>query len=157
MVSICGNEDMSEYFVSVTHEYSFAVKAETPQAAKAVVDKAWEGGDIYVTAPGNDGFIDSEDTDYALDLELQPSQTLHIDSVETSTGQVVRGQFDDRWMVEVTYNDGKPQLIFVVCELEDIHDRIERGPDWRTIEHIVVTLNRSVPSWRYQPPNVAVP
>ncbi len=56
------------------------------------------------------------------------------------------GQFDDRWMVEVTYNDGRPQLIFTVSELEDIDERIERGPDWRTIEQIAVTLNRSVPS-----------
>jgi hypothetical protein len=58
--------------------------------------------------------------------------------------QFGRDQFDERWTAEVTYNDGKPPFIFTVGELEDIDERIERGPDWRTIEQIVVTLNRSV-------------
>jgi hypothetical protein len=48
----------------------------------------------------------------------------------------------DRWMVEVSYRDGSSPLIFVVEELEDIDERIELGPDWHTIEQIVITLNR---------------
>jgi hypothetical protein len=54
-------------------------------------------------------------------------------------------QFSERWMVEITYNNDRPALIFTVSELEDIDEIVERGPDWRTIEHIVITLNRYVP------------
>jgi hypothetical protein len=55
------------------------------------------------------------------------------------------GQFNARWMVEITYNNDRPALIFTVAELEDIDEIVERGPDWRTIEHIVITLNKYVP------------
>jgi hypothetical protein len=86
MVPICGNEDMNKYFVSVTHDYTFAVKAETPQAAEAIVEKAWDRSDIYVTAPENDGFVESENTDYTSELKLlESSQTFYINSVEAST------------------------------------------------------------------------
>jgi hypothetical protein len=37
---------MNKYFVSVTHDYTFSVKAETPQAAEAIVEKAWGRSDI---------------------------------------------------------------------------------------------------------------
>jgi hypothetical protein len=60
-------------------------------------------------------------------------------------------QSNDRWMVEVIYKDGKPPLIFTVGELEDMDERIELGPDWHTIEQIVITLNRPVPSWQPRP------
>jgi hypothetical protein len=48
----------------------------------------------------------------------------------------------DRWMAEVSYLDGRPPDVFAFCELRDLHDLIERGPNWNEIDRIVVTLNR---------------
>jgi hypothetical protein len=47
-----------------------------------------------------------------------------------------------RWMAEVSYRDGTPPLILHFEELHALEDIIERGPDWNTIETIVITLNR---------------
>ncbi|MCA1469793.1 hypothetical protein I6F09_18025 [Bradyrhizobium sp. IC3195] len=48
-------------------------------------------------------------------------------------------------MAEITYLDGKPQLTIVFEELEDLDEIVERGPDWNTIDKIVITLNRPLP------------
>ena len=47
----------------------------------------------------------------------------------------------DRWMAEIIYRDGE-QKTLTFEELEDIDEIVERGPDWHTIERIVITLNR---------------
>ena len=54
-------------------------------------------------------------------------------------------QFKNRWQVEVTYKDGRRKHTFRVDELEDIDERIENGPDWRTIDKIVIILKKYVP------------
>ena len=52
-----------------------------------------------------------------------------------------------RWMAEITYNDGTRPQVVTFEELFELHDIIERGPNWNTVEHIVVTLNiSSVPT-----------
>jgi hypothetical protein len=48
----------------------------------------------------------------------------------------------DRWMAEVFYRDATPTLILKFEELEDLDEIIEHGPDWNTIDRIVITLNR---------------
>jgi hypothetical protein len=48
----------------------------------------------------------------------------------------------DRWMVEITYNSGKPPMIDVFEEFEDLGHIVKLGPDWHEIEQIVITLNR---------------
>jgi hypothetical protein len=50
----------------------------------------------------------------------------------------------DRWMAEISYLDGKQKTI-AFEELEDLDEIVERGPDWNTIEKIVITLNRPLP------------
>ncbi|MGV7219015.1 hypothetical protein [Bradyrhizobium sp. UFLA05-112] len=50
----------------------------------------------------------------------------------------------DRWMAEISYSDGKQETI-AFEELEDLDEIVERGPDWNTIEKIVITLNRPLP------------
>jgi hypothetical protein len=57
---------------------------------------------------------------------------------------IARTSAPDRWMVEVRFRDGASPWIFVVEELEQIDERIELGPDWRTIDQIVITLNRPI-------------
>ncbi|MGM4875780.1 hypothetical protein AB7645_31645 [Bradyrhizobium sp. 956_D2_N1_5] len=47
-------------------------------------------------------------------------------------------------MAEITYLDGKQQTI-AFEELEDLDEIVERGPDWNTIDKIVITLNRPGP------------
>ncbi|MGY3527306.1 hypothetical protein [Bradyrhizobium sp. USDA 4452] len=50
-----------------------------------------------------------------------------------------------RWMAEISYNNGSPQETRLFEELDELHNIIERGPHWNTIEHIVVKLiNRSL-------------
>lgn len=51
----------------------------------------------------------------------------------------------DRSMAEITYLDGKPQNTITFEELEDLDEIVERGPDWNTIDEIVITLNRPLP------------
>ena len=50
----------------------------------------------------------------------------------------------DRWMAEIRYLDGKQETT-TFEELEDLDEIVERGPDWNTIEKIVITLNRPLP------------
>jgi hypothetical protein len=50
----------------------------------------------------------------------------------------------DRWMAEIRYQDGKQKTVSFE-ELEDLDEIVERGPDWNTIDQIVITLNRQLP------------
>jgi hypothetical protein len=50
----------------------------------------------------------------------------------------------DRWMAEISYLDGRQECI-AFEELEDLDEIVERGPDWNTIDKIVITLNRPCP------------
>jgi hypothetical protein len=47
-----------------------------------------------------------------------------------------------RWMAEIFYNNGSETAIVAFDELCELHDIIAMGPNWNTIERIVVTLNR---------------
>lgn len=48
-----------------------------------------------------------------------------------------------RWKVEATYRTGAPGTFLVedhaIEELFELHDWIERGPDWTKLESIVIT------------------
>ena len=48
-----------------------------------------------------------------------------------------------RWVVRITYRteNGPNEVEHHVEEIRDAHDLVERGPDWNTIEQIVITLN----------------
>jgi hypothetical protein len=50
---------------------------------------------------------------------------------------------DFRWLAVVTYRSesGPIHVDHHFQELEELHDLIERGPDWNTIENIVIRLN----------------
>jgi hypothetical protein len=48
---------------------------------------------------------------------------------------------DYRWMAEILYRNGKVKVEGFE-ELYELHDIIEHGPDWNSIDHITVTLNR---------------
>lgn len=48
-----------------------------------------------------------------------------------------------RWIATITYS-GDNGLQFVKAhfeELEDLHDIVEKGPDWNAIERIEIVLN----------------
>jgi len=45
-------------------------------------------------------------------------------------------------MVEIVYRSAATAVL-VVEELEDLDEIVEQGPDWHTIERIVITLNRT--------------
>jgi len=47
-----------------------------------------------------------------------------------------------RWMAEIHYNNGEPLEVVAFEELVELHNIVELGPDWNTIDQIVVTLNR---------------
>lgn len=49
-----------------------------------------------------------------------------------------------RWHATITYrsDDGPLDVDYAFEELEDLHDIVERGPDWNTIERVEVTLAR---------------
>ena len=49
-----------------------------------------------------------------------------------------------RWKAEINYNNGEPPEVVAFEELAELHDIVELGPDWNTIDQIVVTLNRRV-------------
>ena len=51
----------------------------------------------------------------------------------------------DRWMAEITYRNGQAPLVVKFEELEDLDEIVEHGPDWREIEHILITLNHYAP------------
>lgn len=48
-----------------------------------------------------------------------------------------------RWHAEVSYRTDKPNNFLLVehdlSELADLHDLIERGPHWDTVEEITIT------------------
>jgi hypothetical protein len=47
-----------------------------------------------------------------------------------------------RWMAEIHYNNGEPPKAVAFEELAELHDIVELGPDWNTIDQIVVRLKR---------------
>ena len=49
-----------------------------------------------------------------------------------------------RWTATITYrtDNGPLAIEHSFEEIEDLHDLVERGPDWNTIERIVVRLAR---------------
>jgi hypothetical protein len=50
-----------------------------------------------------------------------------------------------RWQMSVTYRGGDAGPIVVEYDIEElfeIHDLIERGPDWNTVMNINIKLNR---------------
>jgi hypothetical protein len=47
----------------------------------------------------------------------------------------------DRWMAEIIFRDGTKSVV-AIEELEDLDEIVECGPDWNTIDQIVITLNR---------------
>jgi hypothetical protein len=47
-----------------------------------------------------------------------------------------------RWMAEIFYNDGSETDVLAFDELRELQNIVERGPNWNTIDRIVVTLNR---------------
>jgi hypothetical protein len=47
----------------------------------------------------------------------------------------------DRWMAEIYYSDGSSNVV-AFAEIEDLDTIVEAGPDWNTIDRIVITLNR---------------
>src|SRR5262249_32797527 len=51
-----------------------------------------------------------------------------------------------RWMAEIRYQHVPEPVVVRFEEIEDLDRIIERGPDWRLLENIVITLNRS---WGY--------
>jgi hypothetical protein len=46
-------------------------------------------------------------------------------------------------MAEITYRGGTKPLFIEFEEIADLHDIVEIGPNWNSIERIVVTLNPS--------------
>ncbi len=50
---------------------------------------------------------------------------------------------DLRWMAEITYRTGRTMAVVAFEELRELHDIVERGPNWNEIDQIVVTLNLS--------------
>lgn len=51
-----------------------------------------------------------------------------------------------RWLATIYYRSetGGVDVDHDIEELEELHDIVERGPDWHTIDKIVVTLARRV-------------
>lgn len=47
-----------------------------------------------------------------------------------------------RWMVEITYLDGRPPQILNIEELEELQEIVEKGPNWNLIDEIKINLNR---------------
>jgi len=46
----------------------------------------------------------------------------------------------NRWRAEISYNNGDEQETVEFEELHQLHDIVEMGPDWNTIDKIVVVL-----------------
>jgi hypothetical protein len=49
-----------------------------------------------------------------------------------------------RWLVTITYrtDDGPLTVDYDIEELDMLQELVERGPNWNTIENIVITLAR---------------
>jgi hypothetical protein len=83
-------------------------------------------------APGHFwDFMEDGDLNKFADKERQMNQALAEKIVNSL-----------RWLAQITYNDGTPDQSIAFEELDELHDIIERGPDWNAINKIVVTLNR---------------
>lgn len=52
----------------------------------------------------------------------------------------------NRWLATIYYrsDDGGIDVEHDIEELDELQDIVERGPDWHTIDKIVVVLQRSV-------------
>ena len=48
-----------------------------------------------------------------------------------------------RWMATIRYRDGTKPLFIEFEKIMDLHDSVERDPNRNSIEHIIVTPNRS--------------
>jgi hypothetical protein len=48
-----------------------------------------------------------------------------------------------RWMATIKYRDGIKPLFIEFEKIMDLHDSVEKDPYRNSIEHIIVTLNRS--------------
>ena len=50
-----------------------------------------------------------------------------------------------RWLVEVVYRSecGPMTVLHAVEELSEIEELVERGPDWNTIDHVMIRLQRT--------------
>lgn len=57
----------------------------------------------------------------------------------------------DRWMAEIHYFGSAVPKVVAMEEIEDLDEIVERGPDWNTIDRIIITLNR--PSVIVTPPD----
>jgi hypothetical protein len=55
----------------------------------------------------------------------------------------IQDHSNKRWMAEIFYNDGSETEIVAFEELHELHHLVEMGPNWNTIERIVITLNLS--------------
>lgn len=55
--------------------------------------------------------------------------------------EILRTVRPDRWMAEIFYFGGAVAVV-AFEEIEELDEIVERGPDWNTIDRIVVTLNR---------------
>jgi hypothetical protein len=61
--------------------------------------------------------------------------------VETGAGAFGRGTATLRWKAEIMFRDGTED-IRTFEEIKELHNIVERGPDWNEIDKIVFTLNR---------------
>lgn len=48
-----------------------------------------------------------------------------------------------RWAVAIIYLDETPTENFEIEELSELEEIVEKGPDWNTIQHIYITLQRT--------------
>lgn len=50
---------------------------------------------------------------------------------------------NSRWIVEIDYasSNGTVTVDHHIEELEEIHNLVERGPDWNSIEQVRIVLN----------------
>ena len=53
-----------------------------------------------------------------------------------------------RWMATIRYRDGTKPLFIEFKKIMDLHDSVERDPNRNSIEHIIVTPNRSFTNHR---------
>jgi hypothetical protein len=56
--------------------------------------------------------------------------------------EVLPHRVPDRWMAEIFYRGSSVPKTAAFEEIEDLDEIVELGPDWNTIERIVITLNR---------------
>lgn len=55
--------------------------------------------------------------------------------------EIMGTNIPDRWMAEIVYLNGSQKTVQLE-EIEDLDEIVERGPDWNTIDRIIITLNR---------------